>query len=119
MTPIDNTSPVLGANGYLAEGASWNHDLALQIAKEFGIDAMTQAHWAVVCHLRSHYLRHGTLPWETHICRELGLGKGCLHELFGGPLSAWKIAGLPNPGEEAHAYRLNLETPARRTGSQR
>lgn len=119
MTLADTAPPVLDADGFLADGASWNHDLALQIAREFGIDGMTQAHWAVVCHLRSHYLRHGTLPWETHICRELGLGKGCLHELFGGPLTAWKIAGLPNPGEEAHTYLLSLETPARRAGSQK
>lgn len=119
MPLADDAPELLDAEGFLPEGTSWDRNLAAHLAASLGIAKMTQAHWAVVCHLRSHYLRHGTLPWETHVCRELGLEKGCLHELFGGPLTAWKIAGLPNPGEEAHAYLLSLETPARRTGSQR
>jgi tRNA 2-thiouridine synthesizing protein E len=100
-------------DGFLADVGAWNRDLAVQIAAEHCIAGMTQAHWAVICYLRGHYLREGTLPWESHICRELGREKGCLHHLFGGPLTAWQVAGLPNPGEEARAYLLSLETPTK------
>lgn len=33
-----------------------------------------------------------------------GLDADCLHQLFRSPRQAWRIAGLPNPGEEAKAY---------------
>jgi tRNA 2-thiouridine synthesizing protein E len=41
------------------------------------------------------------------ICREAGLSEHCVSELFIDPRLAWRIAGLPNPGEEAKVY---LET---------
>ena len=112
---MPSTEPQLDAlddEGFLVDGGTWSRDLARQIAAEHGIASLTQAHWAAICYLRRHHLREGALPWESHICRELGLEKGCLHHLFGGPLTAWQVAGLPNPGEEARAYLLSLETPA-------
>lgn len=42
---------------------------------------------------------------------ELDLVANCVHRLFGGPLEAWKVAGLPDPGEEARTYMENLEPP--------
>ncbi len=94
---------LLDADGFLAETESWDRSTATRIA--------TLAHWAILCYLRSHYLVQGTLPWEAHVCRELGMRKGCIHSLFGGPLTAWQVAGLPDPGEEARAYLLSLERP--------
>jgi tRNA 2-thiouridine synthesizing protein E len=98
--------------GFLVDVGAWSYDLARLIAAEHGLAGLTQAHWAVICYLRRHYFREGTLPWESHICRVLGREKGCLHHLFGGPLTAWQVAGLPNPGEEARAYLLSFETTA-------
>lgn len=97
-------------NGFLADTDSWNEGLARAIAENLGIGTLTDAHWAVVGYLRCHYLNEGTLPWEAHVCRALGLDKGCIHSLFGGPFTAWLVAGLPNPGEEARTYMLNLES---------
>jgi tRNA 2-thiouridine synthesizing protein E len=99
------------ANGFLVETGSWNRSTATRIAETLGIRDLTLAHWAILWYLRRHYLVQGTLPWEAHVCRELGMGKGCIHSLFGGPLTAWQVAGLPNPGEEARAYLLSLELP--------
>jgi dissimilatory sulfite reductase related protein len=38
------------------------------------------------------------------VCRETALSKSEIYDLFGGCLRAWRIAGLPNPGEEARTY---------------
>ncbi len=102
---------LLDADGFLAETGSWDRSTATRIAETLGIRELTLAHWAILCYLRSHYLVQGTLPWEAHVCRELGMRKGCIHSLFGGPLTAWQVAGLPDPGEEARAYLLSLERP--------
>jgi tRNA 2-thiouridine synthesizing protein E len=34
------------------------------------------------------------------------LGKYAVDRLFGGCREAWRIAGLPNPGEEAKSYMM-------------
>jgi len=44
------------------------------------------------------------LPSLRRVCRATGLSRDEVHDLFGGCLPVWRIAGLPNPGEEAKAY---------------
>jgi len=36
---------------------------------------------------------------------------GGILALFGGPIEVWRLAGLPNPGEEARTYMENQEAP--------
>jgi tRNA 2-thiouridine synthesizing protein E len=45
------------------------------------------------------------LPVERTVCREIGMDPHCIETLFDKDLKcAWRIAGLPNPGEEAKVY---------------
>jgi dissimilatory sulfite reductase related protein len=99
------------SNGFLKDPAHWHRDLAEQRAKELGVGPLQQSHWSVIEYLREHYMDNATLPWEGNVCRELDLVDDCVHRLFGGPVEAWKIAGLPDPGEEARTYMENLEPP--------
>lgn len=106
---IDSIHAAFDADGFLMDSNGWDRALAREIARQLGINGLTEAHWSVVCYLRVHWLTKGELPWETHICRDLGLDRSCLCRLFGGPLRAWKVAGLPNPGEEARSYLTSRE----------
>jgi tRNA 2-thiouridine synthesizing protein E len=45
------------------------------------------------------------------ICAEAGLEQHCVSDLLDNPQLAWRIAGLPNPGEEALAYMETAELP--------
>jgi sulfur relay (sulfurtransferase) DsrC/TusE family protein len=98
-------------NGFLADPNLWNRELGLRIAAQLGFGELEESHWAVIDYLREHYLVSANLPWEGNICRDLDLVEGCVHRLFGGPIEAWKVAGLPDPGEETRAYMLNMEPP--------
>ena len=109
MKVTREVSDLFDANGFLAEPEFWDRDLALRIAAQLGVGELDESHWAVIDYLRDHYLVNGALPWEGNICRELDLVEHCVHRLFGGPIEAWKVAGLPDPGEEARAYMLNSE----------
>lgn len=100
---------LLGQDGFLADPDTWDPQLARRIAAELGIQELGSAHMKVIEHLRDHYLEYRTLPWEAHVCRTLDLNPDCIHTLFGGPIEAWKVAGLPDPGEEARTYMLNQE----------
>jgi tRNA 2-thiouridine synthesizing protein E len=98
-------------NGFLVKPELWDRDLALRIAGHLEIADLEESHWSVIDYLREHYAANATLPWEGNVCRDLDLVDDCIHRLFGGPIEAWKIAGLPDPGEEARTYMLNLEPP--------
>jgi tRNA 2-thiouridine synthesizing protein E len=110
MSVIHERSDLFDDHGFLAKPDLWNRDLALRIAAQLGLRELTESHWLVIDYLREHYVEKSALPWEEHLCRELDLVRDCVHRLFGGAIEAWQIAGLPDPGEEARTYMLNMET---------
>lgn len=102
---------LLDAHGFLKDPELWSRDIALGLAAEMHVGELSEAHWRVIDRLRSDYLEHGTLLVQTRVCRELDLAPDCVLALFGGPIEAWQLAGLPDPGEEARTYMENQEAP--------
>jgi tRNA 2-thiouridine synthesizing protein E len=96
-------------DGFLANPDDWSVELAREIAAQAGIEPLTEDHWKVITRLRKHYLDNRQIPVMRHICREAGLETHCVSDLLVDPALAWRIAGLPNPGEEAKAYLENSE----------
>jgi hypothetical protein len=45
---------------------------------------------------------------EEDICRELDLVEDCMQRLFGGAIAAWKVAGLPDPTDNARIPTRDL-----------
>ena len=91
-------------DGLLKDPNQWNESVALQIAKDMGIESLTETHWKIIRSLREYYAKFGTAPAMSHICHTHGMDKHCTHDLFHSCLGAWRVAGLPNPGEEAKSY---------------
>ncbi|MEN6525863.1 MAG: TusE/DsrC/DsvC family sulfur relay protein, partial [Candidatus Polarisedimenticolia bacterium] len=52
----------LDGNGFLVEPQSWNHEVAVQIAKDEGIAAMSDKHWAVVDFIREYWMKTDMAP---------------------------------------------------------
>ena len=98
--------PALGIDedGFLVDPDTWTQETSQLMATLDGIGTLGTEHWAVVEYLRGHYLAHGTLPVMRHVCRASHLDRDAVRRLFGGCREAWRVAGLPNPGEEAKAY---------------
>jgi tRNA 2-thiouridine synthesizing protein E len=91
-------------DGFLAESGKWTPDLARALAREAGISELTAKHWEVIYFVRLRYFSIGALPVMRLVCRAAGLDPNTAHHLFSSCRSLWRIAGLPNPGEEAKAY---------------
>ena len=91
-------------DGFLIDPSSWTPEMAVDVAMRDGLPGLEPQHWEIIDYLRRHYLQFGTLPVMSHVCRVNHLQRHCVHELFRNPREAWRIAGLPNPGEEAKAY---------------
>ncbi len=91
-------------HGFLVDSAHWNEALAERIARREAVGALDERHWKLLHHIRDRYQALGAMPGMRRVCRATGLSRGEVYALFGGCLPLWRIAGLPNPGEEARAY---------------
>ncbi len=106
---IDHRQPVIKAldfdeHGFLRDPKKWSRNIAKQIAEMDDVGPMTPDHWAILYSLREHYFANNTAPLMASVCRTAHLPKYAVHSLFGGCRRAWRVAGLPNPGEEATTY---------------
>lgn len=91
-------------DGFLIDVLVWTRGLAEQTAEFDGLAPLTENHWKVIDHIRERFFRVGGVPAMRLVCRATGLNQTEIRHLFGDCRVAWRIAGLPNPGEEAKAY---------------
>jgi tRNA 2-thiouridine synthesizing protein E len=91
-------------DGYLLDPELWDQDMGRAIALQEGVGALGERHWRVIDDIRERYFTLGGVPNLRRICRATSLSKFEVYELFGSCLVIWRIAGLPNPGEEVKAY---------------
>lgn len=91
-------------DGFLGESDTWTPELAAALAREVGIATLTAKHWEVIRLVRDRFHTIGALPVMRLVCRSAGLDRARAHHLFPSCRSLWRIAGLPNPGEEAKSY---------------
>jgi len=100
--PIDT---LIDSEGFLREPELWNEQIARAIARFDGLPQLTHDHWVIIRALRDHFDRFGpALPAFSHVCIANHMDKHCVDNLFHSQREAWRIAGLPDPGEEAKAY---------------
>ena len=103
----DSSTPLpakFDEDGFLSDALAWTEGLAKQIAEFDDIGPLTESHWKVINHIRERFFRVGGVPAMRLVCRATGLNKMEVRRLFGGCRSVWRVAGLPNPGEEAKAH---------------
>ncbi len=89
----------LNDEGFFVHPEQWNEAVGAVIAREAGIDPMTDRHWQVVRYMRSQYLETGSAPSIRTLGKASGVPVKELYQLFPkGPAKlAAKIAGIPKP----------------------
>ena len=92
------------ADGFLLAPETWSEALAKQIAQSDGMSELSRLQYDLLHTLRDEFKKTGAVTALSHICHLAGQGPDCLHQSFPSPRQAWRLAGLPNPGEEAKAY---------------
>jgi tRNA 2-thiouridine synthesizing protein E len=91
-------------DGLVRDFSLWSEPLAEAIAQDVGVGALSEAHWKIVRAMREQYAKLGVAPSMHRVCHDAGIERQQVNDLFGYCLVAWRIAGLPNPGEEGKAY---------------
>lgn len=97
-------SGLFDEDGLIRDFALWSESLAQAMAQDAGIGPLTEPHWKIIRALRAHYAKLGSAPAMHRVCHDAGIERQQVNDLFGYCLVAWRIAGLPNPGEEARTY---------------
>lgn len=96
--------PEFDRDGFLCDMERWDEEIARWIAATDGLGDLDERQLGLVRQLRDAYRRTGATPALAHVCRLRGFDPACMTQLFPSVREAWRIAGLPNPGEEAKAY---------------
>ena len=104
--PADShlANPLFDPDGFMVKSTEWSREMASQIAKEEGLYPLTMNHWRTINYVRKRFLQFEQPPLLRRMCRDTGLDRFEVKELFGSCLAMWRIAGLPNPGDEARSY---------------
>lgn len=104
-TSLNSSGPaIFDADGFLIDPAMWSESLADRIAQTDGLGGLNELQIDLLHTLRHEYAKHGTVTALSHVCHLTGQSADCMQHLFPSPREAWRVAGLPNPGEEAKAY---------------
>lgn len=85
--------------GFFIDPTQWTEDMAPELAKEEGIDTLTDDHWTVIRFMRQEYFEKGTGPTVRVLGKTSGVSVKELYQLFPkGPAKiAARVAGIPKP----------------------
>ena len=89
----------LDPDGNLAKRSDWNEEVAGALAKEEGVETLTDRHWLVIKFMQKEYDAKGDAPSIRKLTKESGVDTKELYALFpkGPAKKAARIAGLPKP----------------------
>ena len=71
-----NIPVVRDAEGYLVDPGDWNKDIAIELAKEEGIE-LNDTYWEVLNFMQESYMEHDIAPDVRHLIRHLATVNKC------------------------------------------
>ena len=99
LTAIAGQDVHVDDEGFLTEYEEWNEELAEQLAKNIGIDTLTDEHKRVITFLRDDYVEQGETATLRRVQTVGGIPTKELFQLF--PKKPAKkmayVSGLPKP----------------------
>lgn len=86
-------------DGFLVNLDDWSEEMAAFLAKEEGVEELTEDHWKLINYLRGYFKDYGIAPMVRKMTKESGYSLKEIYDLFpSGPAKgACKVAGLPKP----------------------
>lgn len=99
MTTTGEMRIDVDAEGFLQKPEQWTEELGRDIARQEGIQKLTDRHWQVINFMRNRFLDTGSAPSIRSLGKQSGVPIKELYQLFPkGPAKlAAKIGGIPKP----------------------
>lgn len=104
---LTENKPEFDADGFMLNPDQWSEAWANSNAQGQGLDTLSPEQLELLHNLRAEFAKTRAVSAYSHVCHLGGQEPDCMQQLFPSPLDAWRLAGLPNPGEEAKAYMSN------------
>lgn len=92
-------------DGFLVNIDDWSEPVARVLAAREGIADLPEDRLDILKFMREYYGKHRFFPIVRYVCKNVHQPNNCVTEQFIDPVTAWKIAGLPNPGEEVLMFK--------------
>lgn len=85
--------------GFMVNPNDWTKDIAETLAREVGIDELSEGHWKVIEFCRTDYQEKGEAPTLRRITKAGGIPTKQLYKLFpkGPAKKVARISGLGKP----------------------
>lgn len=96
---INGKKTAIDEEGYLVNFDDWDGTVAAALARREGLGVLTDDRLAALRFIREYYKKYNYFPILNAICKNIHKPKDCVQEEFINALVAWKLAGLPKPGE--------------------
>jgi TusE/DsrC/DsvC family sulfur relay protein len=89
----------LNDEGFMSEPNEWSKDIAAELAKEEGIETLTEDHWKVIVFCRQTATESGSAPTLRQITTGTGISTKELFALYpkGPAKKVARISGLGKP----------------------
>ncbi len=89
----------LDDEGFMINPDQWTREIAVELAKEEGIDTLTDGHWKIIDFVRKDSKEKGQIPTIRRMKNIGGIATKDLYDLFpqGPAKKSAKIAGYPKP----------------------
>ena len=90
---------IFDRDGYIQNPFMWSEEVARTLAREEGLEALSEAHWRVLRFVRNYYLEEGKEPMNHRIKLGTGMSIKEIERLFpeGINRGVKRLAGLPKP----------------------
>jgi len=85
--------------GFFVHPEQWTEEMVPELARQAGIETLTDQHWQVIRFMRKEFLESGTGPTVRVLGKTSGVSIKELYGLFpkGPAKTAARIAGIPKP----------------------
>ncbi|MGD2079250.1 MAG: TusE/DsrC/DsvC family sulfur relay protein [Chloroflexota bacterium] len=85
--------------GFMADSAQWDKEVAEVLAADIGVEPLTERHWQVIEFCRNDYKAKGDAPTLRRITQESGVPTKELYKLFpkGPAKKVAYVSGLGKP----------------------
>ena len=96
---VAGTTVDVNDDGFFTDPDQWTEAMAPELAREEGIDPLTERHWIVIRFMRDQFAEKGTGPTVRVLGKTSGVSVKELYQLFpkGPDKIAARIAGIPKP----------------------
>lgn len=89
----------LNDEGFMTDPSQWTEEIGVVLARQIGIDPITEEHWKVIRFLRSDFAEQGETATLRRVSTVGGVDTKALYTLFPGKPARKMayVAGLPKP----------------------